>query len=957
TTRLIYDARGKLVAELDAERYLTEHVYDARGNRTTTIRYSQPVTQVVGAGTRVIDLRPLADPQAQVTSTTYDALDRITSQTNAEGTVTRYAYDTVGNLVSTVKAAGTAEARTLNARFDVQGRLTGELSAEGAALLTEGLTQEQVDALWTQHGLTHTYDALGRRTSTTDANGARTVFFYTADGRLAFTINALGEVEERQYDILNQLSATVRHGARLTPATLAGLNGGRVTPELTAAVAAIRDATVDGSVDYEYTLRGELAITRGATSTTTRIYNAFGDVTSVTASGGSAQPSVQSFSHDRRGLQTGTVSDPAGINATTSARYDAFGRLVESTDANGKVSHQSYDRLGRVVQTVDKSQAIRSTTYDAFGRTLTQTNALNQTTRYTYDTAARKLTITSPEGISVSTVHNRHGQTDTVTDGKNQVTSYEYDRNGNLVGTTTPLTGTSQVYDRAGRLLETVDARGNKVAYTYDAANRVLTVTTDPGAEPGRLNLTTEHRYDAKGQAVWSRDANGVWTHTEYDLNGQVKAVTVDPKRSPDWTAGPDDNPDGLALRTAYTYDELGHQLTVTDPAGTLTRYTYDALGRRTGEEIDPDGLKIKRGYDYDDHGNLVSSTDANNGVTRYAYDNSGRLLYSVSAAGAVTRNQYDDEGRLVRSTRYATALSPQVLAAMPLPASAEEIANRIVATAGKDAVEARRYDRDDRLRYVVDGTGAVVEFKYDDNGNVTERIAYARPIDLAAWSGTSDPAVVADAARDRRTVTTYDALDRATFVTDAAGSVTQNVYDDNGNVVRRIRLGHNRADDRVSVYEYDAANRLTWQADPTGAVTRTEYDANGNVTRMTRFAQPVIAGTSPAGVSADSAADRVTSTAYDRANRVVHSTDAEGYVTTTAYDTAARTTTTTRHFKKPATAGALPTASEFDQTTTWTYDTAGRLFTSVDAEGGRESFTYDGLGNRKTFTNKNGNT
>ncbi|WP_140637649.1 calcium-binding protein, partial [Methylibium rhizosphaerae] len=40
TTRLIYDARGKLVAELDAERYLTEHVYDARGNRTTTIRYS-----------------------------------------------------------------------------------------------------------------------------------------------------------------------------------------------------------------------------------------------------------------------------------------------------------------------------------------------------------------------------------------------------------------------------------------------------------------------------------------------------------------------------------------------------------------------------------------------------------------------------------------------------------------------------------------------------------------------------------------------------------------------------------------------------------------------------------------------------------------------------------------------------------------------------------------------------
>jgi YD repeat-containing protein len=43
TTRLIHDGLGQVIGEIDAEGYLTEHLYDAAGNRTTTIRYSQPV--------------------------------------------------------------------------------------------------------------------------------------------------------------------------------------------------------------------------------------------------------------------------------------------------------------------------------------------------------------------------------------------------------------------------------------------------------------------------------------------------------------------------------------------------------------------------------------------------------------------------------------------------------------------------------------------------------------------------------------------------------------------------------------------------------------------------------------------------------------------------------------------------------------------------------------------------
>ncbi|MFX8207326.1 RHS repeat domain-containing protein, partial [Acinetobacter baumannii] len=80
-------------------------------------------------------------------------------------------------------------------------------------------------------------------------------------------------------------------------------------------------------------------------------------------------------------------------------------------------------------------------------------------------------------------------------------------------------------YDQAGRLIETIDANGNKVDYTYDAANRLLSRTIDPNG----LNLVTRYQYDAKGERVSTTDANGVVTQVAYDLKGQVVSQTVDP--------------------------------------------------------------------------------------------------------------------------------------------------------------------------------------------------------------------------------------------------------------------------------------------------------------------------------------------------------------------------------------------------------------------------------------------
>lgn len=52
------------------------------------------------------------------------------------------------------------------------------------------------------------------------------------------------------------------------------------------------------------------------------------------------------------------------------------------------------------------------------------------------------------------------------------------------------------------RLAETVDGRGVKTVYTYDALGQRLSRTMDPGG----LNLSTQYRYDAQGRQYQTTD-------------------------------------------------------------------------------------------------------------------------------------------------------------------------------------------------------------------------------------------------------------------------------------------------------------------------------------------------------------------------------------------------------------------------------------------------------------------
>jgi YD repeat-containing protein len=959
-----FNNKGQVIAEVDPENYLTEFEYDKNGNLKRRVRYSRAYTGSVSPSTSVASFKqqwqyqpPYTQPESQVTTWQYDQLNRVTLMTEPDGTVTKYDYDAVGNLVRTTRAYGQGtEERALNARYDAQGRLAAELAATEAWRLTTGMTDAQAAAIFEQYGVKHTYDKAGRRISTSDRNGLTTLYFYNEDSQLTHSVNAMGEVEERRYNALGQLEATLRYGLRLDSSTRSQLRSG--TTSIASAVAAIADAAKDSKTTFEYKLSGRVAssseqLKPGSLAVVHHVYDAFGgEIERRTELGdGTGRIRLDTMAYDRRGLQTRNTLDAGGAAIDTTVEYDAFGRAIKTWDDAGKLTETGYDKLGRVISTADRHgiQYQRKTTYDAFDRVLTQTDALGKVTTYTHNTAARSVTMTTPESVKVTTVYNRHGQTLSITDGKLQTTSYTYDKDGNLTGTTAPIASasTNQTFER-GRLIEAFDANDTKVKYTYDDANRVLSREVDPDG----LKLLTKYEYDSSGRQVKVTDPAGVVTRLEYDLAGRQVAQTVDEGAA------------GLNLRTEYTHDASGRVLTVTSPGNRVTQYKYDALGRRTEEIVDPAGLMLRTVYTYDHDGNVRTRTDANGAVSGFAYDAEGWLQYSVDGAGGVTYHEYDKMGRVTRTTRYAEAIS---IAGLTAQFTSADIAARVVKKPGKDAIEARSYDGDGRLRFTADGNGAVVEYRYDKNGNVTDRIAYAKAINVAAWTA-GNPPVVNDAS-DQRLRNEYDALNRLTYQADATGAVTRREYDDNGNLRRLTEYATKltgpqtpgqatgQAGDRVTVFVYDKANREIWRVDATGAAQKSEYDNDGHLIARTSYFNTVTAGTEPTSIAVH-AHDRTERYTYDGAGRRVFGVDAMNCVTRWTYDDVLGRRTVTRFATAIPTGGnpadvKLNAAS--DQTDVYLEDKAGRVVSHTDAEGNTESWVYDAVGNKKTFTNKKG--
>lgn len=709
TTTYTYNQLNRPLTITDANGHATTNTYDPNGNLlTTTDPMNGTTTNTYGANGLLATTK---DALNKVTRFGYDGYGNLASQTDANGTVTTYGYDNNGNRTSqSVKRTlpdGTQQTLLTQYAYDGNNKLIKTTYPDGS-------TSQAA------------YNSLGQQSSTTDSRGNVTSYGYDADGRVTYVGHPDGTSDQTVYDANGNRTRT------LTSVSVNGSSGvttyfhydalNRLTQTLdqgqTTVLAAsgydaigqvLTSTDGDGNVTtYTYDDAGRRTSVKDALQhTTTFAYDAAGNQTSVT----DANNHTTLYEYDANNRRTKVTYSDLKFESTG---YDPLGRVISRTDANGKTTQYGYDALGRLTSVTDALHQTTSYTYDEVGNRLTQTDANQHATTYAYDQRGRRIQRKLPLGQSESYTYDAAGNVATRTDFNGRTTTYTYDAvnhilsktadtyfatnhigsaqvtytydvHGRRGGMTDATGGTSWSYDDRGRVNGvggpaggfgySYDKAGNLTSqgynntnYTYDALNRLSTISTQVG---GNRPTVATYGYDNVGNLQSVTYGNGVVHTYGYDNRNRLANLGVAKGSNNLFSYG-------------YTVDSAGHRTSVTEQSGRTVNYGYDDLYRLTSETIanDPNGMNGSVSYSYDPVGNRTQKVstlpgypgglinyNANDQLSTDTYDSNGNTTQSqgkgyvydfenhlISANGLTYA--YDGDGHRVSKTANGTTIT-----------------------------------------------------------------------------------------------------------------------------------------------------------------------------------------------------------------------------------------------------------------------------------------------------------
>ncbi len=481
----------------------------------------------------------------------------------------------------------------------------------------------------------------------------------------------------------------------------------------------------------------------------------------------------------------GSLAAPTGTDATMAKNTDGTYKLTvpasaavlnfrsdglptSEVDRNGNTITFTYPAGGGYETSIagNAGTAPGNTVNIAYGGPGGKVSAMSQsadgTTRtvsYTYDAAGYLYQVTDAGGVTTFGYDPTSRNLITITDPANHVTRFTYDSSRRVTSVTQAITG------------------GDAVT-SYDYTTPQQTKVTDANANP-----PTTYTFHPDGRMKDATDARGAKTVIEWTPELRVKTVT---------------NP--LEAIVSNLWDAvLGLDLTkVTSSAGAVTEsggYGTGATARLPGWTKDTMGAQTS--YGYDPKGNLRSVTDPLNGAATITRNADGTVSTSASPAHPNNPTAYG------YTNRQLTSVTPPTGNSLAATSSTYDGFGRLrTSTSGRGMTTTITYDSLDRVKTQSHSDGSPnISYVYDAAGNLTSQ---------SDATGT--------------TSFTYDGANRLLTKTTPAGALAY-TWDRAGN----LKTATDPAG--TTTYHYDIVNRLHQVDEPTGRKTLFAYDAAGRRT------------------------------------------------------------------------------------------------------------------------------
>jgi RHS repeat-associated protein len=606
TVGYAYDAQGRLVQVTDPAGHVEQYTYDTNNNMLTVTdkRGNVKVTNTYDANNRV-STQTYADRTTSSFAYTLDGTGTYVTQTNftdQRGVTDQMVFNANGYPTQITRALGRPEQQIFTSNRDPNTNLVNGVT--DALNRTTSLTYDLLGNLTQETQLSGTSGAVtvnvqynstfSLPTQITDPNNNTTQFTYDGAGNLLQATNALGHVSKFTYDKQGRLlNATDANGN----ATTLGYFG--------ADLASVKDALGDITFIGADTVGRVVSIANPVGAQTANVYNALNEVTSTTDPNGAQ---IQ-FDYDHNGNAL-TRTDANSHNTTYT--YDSLNRALSRTDALLNAESYAYEPGGLINQDIDRNGQVRGWTYDAlgqatqigFGGTTSSPTAYTSTINQTWD-AGDRLT--------------------QIVDSASGTITRTYDGLDRLTQETTPKGSVGYTYDAGGRRT-TMTVQGQPtVTYTWDAADRLTQMQQAAGSINGNTAQTITFQYDNADRRTQIFLSNGVKGSYTYDNANNLTGITY--AQSSGTTIG----------NLTYTYDAAGHRTSV---GGSLASVSIPATAFSGSYDANNRLAQLNgTALTYDSNGNTT-----NDGTNTYSWDARHQL---ASVTGPVSASfQYDAVGR-----------------------------------------------------------------------------------------------------------------------------------------------------------------------------------------------------------------------------------------------------------------------------------------------------------------------
>jgi len=817
-------------------------VYERQRTDGTIERYQHSDGAL--SGQRRVFLSTIIDPTGHRVELSYDDFMRLTHITDALGQQTQFAYD---DLEDERRITGIVDpfGRTVRIDYDEQGRLQQITDPIG---IQSHFTYDQGDfitRLKTPYG--ETQFAFGQSGTTrwltaTDPLGKteRVEFRHNANG-LPFSspivpsINTFNKYLNSRNTYYWNKQTYQDFGPDVQKARIKHwLHKGSTT----SGVLESRKQPLENRVWYNYPNQAALptyvrnihteqpsqtgrVLDNGATQRTQNSYNTLGKLTQTTDPLGYI--THRTYADNGIDLIRITQQRNGTTETVASYRYNDRHQITQATDANGNTTEYGYNDAGQRIESLNARQQKTQYQYNAQGYLIEIQRANGKTDRFDYDETGR---------ISASTDTQGHTQKFHY-DALDRITQIDYEDGSNLEYT----------WDKLD-LIQSQDRQGRITQYEYDAM-RHLSQTTDA------LNRVTHYRYNADGHRIAVTDPEGHTTQFDYDIQGRLSG-----------SISPDNH------RTRYQYQAAQSLLeTITDPAGGITKYTYDLANQRIGI-TDPNQNTTH--YAYDEAANVITQTSPDTGVSSYTYDAVGNKTSATDANGVRTEILYDALNRIT-DIHYADA---DENIKIDYDGDNYPNDNKHTATGQRTGLQTatsdttwryneygdliqqqttflelgKTYSHDftydysyqpnnGRMTQQIYPDGMALNYQYNKHGRInqidkltnTRSVPLLSNIDYLLLGGIKSQ-TYGNGIRLERQIDKNSRLQRQTLQGETTQSDLQWRYSANGNIQE---ITDHVFPDKTKTYEYDRIDRLTQSSYPDTQAF--EYDANSNRTQMVR--------------------------------------------------------------------------------------------------------------------------